>query len=100
MTGAPRLLVFQRGEIAVRACLAARALRRFMKWYTTQVIGQDVDIMRVQHEGLTSAPGGLDFRSTEADLLHADIEAYRAWLRDGGHGEGPEDAKRRISFWI
>ena len=24
---APRLLVFQRGEIAVRACLAARALR-------------------------------------------------------------------------
>lgn len=80
--------------------LAARALRRFMKWYTTQVIGQDVDIMRVQHEGLTSAPGGLDFRSTEADLLHADIEAYRAWLRDGGHGEGPEDAKRRISFWI
>jgi phenylpropionate dioxygenase-like ring-hydroxylating dioxygenase large terminal subunit len=80
--------------------LVARGLRRFMKWYTTQVIGQDVDIMRVQNEGLTRAPGGLDFKSTEADLLHADIEAYRAWLRDGGLGEGPEDAKRRISFWI
>ena len=80
--------------------LVARGLRRFMKWYTTQVIGQDVDIMRVQKEGLTRAPGGLEFKSTEADLLHADIEAYRAWLRDGGLGEGPEDAKRRISFWI
>ncbi|MEW6431499.1 MAG: aromatic ring-hydroxylating dioxygenase subunit alpha [Myxococcota bacterium] len=80
--------------------LVARGLRRFMKWYTTQVIGQDVDIMRVQREGLTRAPGALEFTSTEADLLHADIEAYRAWLRDGGEGDGPPDASRRISFWI
>lgn len=80
--------------------LVARGLRRFMKWYTTQVIGQDVDIMRVQREGLTHAPGGLEFASTEADLLHADIEAVRAWLRDGGQGDGPPDASRRISFWI
>ncbi len=80
--------------------LLARGLRRFMKWYTTQVIGQDVDIMRVQREGLTSAPGGLDFTSTEADLLHADIEALRGWLRDGAQGEGPAPASRRISFWI
>lgn len=80
--------------------LVARGLKRFMKWYTTQVIGQDVDIMRVQREGLTHAPGGLEFRSTEADLLHADIEAYRGWLRDGAHGPGPENASRRISFWI
>lgn len=80
--------------------LVARGLKRFMKWYTTQVIGQDVDVMRVQREGLTNAPGGLEFTSTEADLLHADIEAYRAWLRDGGDGDGPPDASRRISFWI
>lgn len=80
--------------------LVARGLRRFMKWYTTQVIGQDVDIMRVQREGLTSAPGGLDFTSTEADLLHADIEALRGWLRDGAKGDGPKPTSRRISFWI
>ena len=80
--------------------LLARGLRRFMKWYTTQVITQDVDIMRVQREGFTQAKGGLDFTSTEADLLHADIEDVRGWLRSGGEGDGPEPASRRISFWI
>ncbi len=80
--------------------LLARGLRRFMKWYTTQVITQDVDIMRIQREGLTHAKGGLDFTSTEADLLHADIEDVRGWLRGGGDGEGPEPATRRIKFWI
>ena len=80
--------------------LVARGLRRFMKWYTTQVITQDVDIMRVQREGLTRAKGGLDFTSTEADLLHADIEDVRGWLRRGGEGDGPEPASRRITFWI
>lgn len=80
--------------------LAARGLKRFMRWYTTQVIGQDVDVMRVQAEGLRHGNGVADFHSTEADLLHADIEALRSWLRDGGQGEGPEPASRRISFWI
>ncbi|MFO0597845.1 MAG: aromatic ring-hydroxylating dioxygenase subunit alpha [Myxococcaceae bacterium] len=80
--------------------LVARGLRRFMHWYTTQVIGQDVDIMRVQNEGFTRSGRPLEFVSTEADLLHADIEAVRGWLRDGGQGAGPENAKRRISFWI
>ncbi|MDP2270039.1 MAG: aromatic ring-hydroxylating dioxygenase subunit alpha [Archangium sp.] len=80
--------------------LLARGLRRFMKWYTTQVITQDVDIMRIQREGLTHAKGGLDFTSTEADLLHADIEDVRGWLRSGGEGEGPAPATRRITFWI
>lgn len=78
--------------------LVARGLRRFMFWYTTQVIGQDVDIMRVQRDGLRLGP--LEFQSTEADLLHADIEALRAWWREGGQGDGPAPAKRRISFWI
>jgi hypothetical protein len=54
----------------------------------------------VQHEGLTRAKGGLEFTSTEADLLHADIEDVRSWLRRGGEGDGPEPVERRISFWI
>lgn len=68
--------------------------------YTTQGITQDVDTMKVQREGLTRAKSGLDFTSTEADLLRADIEHVRSWLRSGGQGDGPEPALRRISFWI
>jgi phenylpropionate dioxygenase-like ring-hydroxylating dioxygenase large terminal subunit len=80
--------------------LVARGLRRAMKWYTTQVIGQDVDIMQLQNEGFTRAKRGLEFVSTEADLLHADIEEVRGWLREGATGPEPEPTSRRISFWI
>ena len=71
-----------------------------VKWYTTQVILQDVEIMRVQREGLLNGPGGGVFKGTEADLLHADIEAYRLWLREGAQGPGPSDEERDIVFWI
>jgi hypothetical protein len=64
------------------------------------VILQDVAIMRIQRDGLLGAPGGGFFVSTEADLLHADVEAYRAWLRMGGQGSGPADERREIAFWI
>ena len=77
-----------------------RAIRRIVKWYTTQVILQDVDIMAVQKKGLTHAPGGGAFVSTEADLLHADIEEYRSWLLAGAQGDPPKDEKRDIAFWI
>lgn len=80
--------------------LLSRAFEPLLHWYTRQVIEQDVKIMRVQRDGLTGAPGGGEFQSTEADLLHADIEAYRSWLRDGAEGDGPEPAARRIAFWI
>jgi phenylpropionate dioxygenase-like ring-hydroxylating dioxygenase large terminal subunit len=80
--------------------LVARALRPLVRWYTTQVIRQDVDIMKVQREGLLNGPGGGVFSGTEADLLHADIEAYRRWLLEGGHGPGPDDEERDIIFWI
>jgi phenylpropionate dioxygenase-like ring-hydroxylating dioxygenase large terminal subunit len=80
--------------------LVARALRPLVRWYTTQVIRQDVDIMRVQREGLLNGPGGGVFSGTEADLLHTDIESYRRWLLEGGHGPGPSDEERDIVFWI
>jgi phenylpropionate dioxygenase-like ring-hydroxylating dioxygenase large terminal subunit len=80
--------------------LLARALRPLVAWYTRQVIQQDVAIMENQRIGLTSGSGGGRFVSTEADLPHADIEAYRAWLRDGGTGDGPADDVRRIAFWM
>ena len=79
---------------------AARAMRGIFRWYTTRVILQDVDIMRIQRDGLVGAPGGGVFVSTEADLLHADVEAYRAWLCSGGEGAGPADERRKIAFWV
>ncbi len=78
----------------------ARAMRGVFQWYTTRVILQDVDIMRIQRDGLEGSPGGGVFVSTEADLLHADVEAYRSWLRTGGEGAGPVDDRRRIAFWV
>lgn len=84
--------------------LVAKAMERVLFWYTTQVITQDVDIMAAQRKGMTAGAVGrrepLRFASTEADLLHADIEAYRAWLLDGRRGGGPEDAARDIVFHI
>lgn len=84
--------------------LFARSLEKLIFWYTTQVITQDVDIMAAQAKGIRSgAVGGrepLQFTSTEADLLHADIEAYRAWLLEGRPGDGPANAARDIAFSI
>ena len=78
----------------------SRLLRPLFRWYTTRVILQDVEIMEIQRDGLTHSPGGGVFVSTEADLLHADVVAYRTWLREGGHGAGPADEMREIGFWI
>jgi len=78
----------------------AKLLSRGMKWYTTQVITQDVEIMGTQRRGLESGPEPVVFSSTEADLLHADIEAYRAWLLAGQEGPGPAPTRREIEFWL
>lgn len=80
--------------------LVAKAMRPVTKWYTTQVIQQDVVIAAVQREGLLSGPGGGEFQGTEADLLHSDIEEYRGWLLDGAKGPPPSDESREIAFWI
>jgi phenylpropionate dioxygenase-like ring-hydroxylating dioxygenase large terminal subunit len=78
--------------------LVARAMMPVVRWYTRQVIVQDVDIMQIQQDGLQGDGAGV-FVSTEADLLHAWIEGYRAWLCSGGEGAGPPDDARRIVFW-
>ena len=83
----------------VPGSLVARALAPVLFWYTSQVIGQDVDIMAAQHKGLRGSEP-LAFASTEADLLHADIEEYRRWLLEGAVGSGPDDTSRNIAFWI
>lgn len=86
--------------VDVPRLLVSRALKPLIGWYTRQVIQQDVDIMGVQRKGMLRGQGGGTFVSTEADLLHADIEAYRSWLLQGAQGSGPADEDRNISFWI
>ena len=78
----------------------ARLLEPLVRWYTRKVIEQDVDIMALQSAALSASSEPPHFQSTEADLLHADIEAYRAWLVRGGNGPGPEDRSRDIEMFI
>jgi phenylpropionate dioxygenase-like ring-hydroxylating dioxygenase large terminal subunit len=77
-----------------------KILEPLIHWYTRQVITQDTDIMQVQKQGLSRGDQAVRFTSTEADLLHKDIELYRRWLVDGAVGDGPTDAIRGIEFWI
>jgi phenylpropionate dioxygenase-like ring-hydroxylating dioxygenase large terminal subunit len=77
-----------------------KVLEPLIHWYTRQVITQDTDIMEIQKRGLTRGAQVVRFTSTEADLLHRDIELYRRWLLDGAVGDGPGDANRSIEFWI
>lgn len=81
--------------------VGARLLRPLLRWYTTKVIVQDVDIMGLQKQGITSSSDGAAFVSTDADLLHGYIEDYRRWLLAGAvPGARPPDESRTISFWI
>jgi phenylpropionate dioxygenase-like ring-hydroxylating dioxygenase large terminal subunit len=80
--------------------VGGKSLERLIHWYTRQVITQDTEIMNAQRKGILGGKEPITFASTEADLLHADIEQYRAWLLDGAKGDGPDDAARDIVFWI
>ena len=75
-------------------------LKPLIRWYTKQVIRQDVNIMAIQREGLLNGPGGGVFAGTEADAPHADIESLRGWLREGAPEPAPPNGTRTIEFWI
>jgi len=77
-----------------------RALEPLIHWYTRRVITQDTDIMDVQRGALVHGDPHVRFTSTEADLLHKDIEVYRSWLLAGAPAPAPDDSERRIEFWI
>jgi phenylpropionate dioxygenase-like ring-hydroxylating dioxygenase large terminal subunit len=81
--------------------LAARAVRPLMRWYTTRVIRQDVDIMEVQRRGLSHAPGGGAFIGTDADEIHVAIESWRRWLLAGApDADRPPASERRIEMFV
>lgn len=74
-------------------------LEPFFRWYTRQVIEQDVVIARNQGKNLERF-GEAHFRSTAADVVHAWVEAWRDWALNGEQGPPPPPAEKRISFWI
>jgi phenylpropionate dioxygenase-like ring-hydroxylating dioxygenase large terminal subunit len=81
--------------------LAARALAPMLRWYTTRVIRQDVDIMAIQAAGLSNAPGGGHFLGTEADAIHVAIETWRRWLLGGAReGDRPANGEQRIQMFV
>jgi phenylpropionate dioxygenase-like ring-hydroxylating dioxygenase large terminal subunit len=89
-----------------------RFARLWLPWYTRQVIGQDVDIMRIQGDNLRrfdggnpagpeGQAGGRPFQGTAADLQHAFIESLREHARRrGSPEEAPAPRRERISFWV
>jgi phenylpropionate dioxygenase-like ring-hydroxylating dioxygenase large terminal subunit len=80
--------------------VVGKAMQPLLRWYTKRVILQDVDVMDAQTAGLTASPKTPTLAHTEADALHQDVEAYRAWLRDGGIGDGPPDRRREMVFRV
>jgi phenylpropionate dioxygenase-like ring-hydroxylating dioxygenase large terminal subunit len=71
----------------------------FVKFYTRQVIEQDVAIMRNQGENLK-----LDisprFRSTEADTVHLAIEKLRDTGKEDQQGVNLIQSSKHKEFWI
>lgn len=74
-------------------------LEPFFRWYTRQVIEQDVVIARNQGKNLQRF-GEAHFRSTVADVIHAWVEAWRDWALNGEQGPPPPPAEKAIRFWI
>jgi hypothetical protein len=89
-------------ESLVYTCIAFRfgalttVLEPFFRWYTRQVIEQDVRIMDNQARNLRRYPAR--FLGTPADVVHEFIESLREIAEVGG--EAPPTEERRVSFWI
>jgi phenylpropionate dioxygenase-like ring-hydroxylating dioxygenase large terminal subunit len=91
-------------ESMVYTCIAFRfgwlnaAVEPFFRWYTRQVIEQDVRIMANQARNLGRYPA--QFSGTPADVVHEFIESLRDHAAAGETGPPPPPEVRRVSFWI
>lgn len=74
-------------------------LKPFMRFYTRQVIEQDVKIMKNQGDNLQVFPD-VPFRSSEADELHLAIEKIRRYAADGKPEAFTFQKKSEKQFWI
>ena len=70
-----------------------------MRFYTRQVINQDVRIMKNQGESLTYNPQR-SYRSTPADELHVQIERLRHFGKTNDEKLYSFTIKKDVEFWI
>lgn len=64
--------------ITYKLAFCNKLLKPLMQFYTRKVIDQDVEIMKIQSRSLEIDPT-LNFRSTDADALHVEIEKLRQY---------------------
>jgi phenylpropionate dioxygenase-like ring-hydroxylating dioxygenase large terminal subunit len=74
-------------------------MKPFLRYYTRQVIEQDVRIMAIQGENLKRNIQG-DFRGTDADVVHTAIERLRDWARQGKAEAFTEKKSLEKVIWI
>lgn len=75
-------------------------LKPFFKFYTRQVIEQDVKIMAIQGENF-KIDFETDFKATEADVVHAAIEKLRHLAAHGALTSAySEKRNERAEIWI
>lgn len=85
--------------IAFRLGRMTSIAKPFMRWYTGQVIEQDVDIMRNQGESFARDPSE-NFSFTEADEMHIAIHRLRRMGVDGDASLWNYIRKSEREFWI
>lgn len=85
--------------IAYRIAFGSTLVKPFISYYTRQVIEQDVDIMHEQSRSLKIDPTE-NFRSTDADALHIEIERLRNWGRNDSEQLYNYTNKVKKDFWI
>ena len=85
--------------ISYRVAIGSKLIKPFISYYTRQVIEQDVDIMEEQYRSLAIDPTP-NFRSTDADALHVEIERLRAWGKIDSPKLYEYESKIVKEFWI
>lgn len=85
--------------IAYRMVAFNKIIKPFIKFYTRQVIEQDVDIMCEQSRSI-AIDSTLNFRSTKADDLHIAIERLRQFGKKNSPQLKDFEETKEGMFWI
>jgi phenylpropionate dioxygenase-like ring-hydroxylating dioxygenase large terminal subunit len=85
--------------IIYRVGILTRLLEPFFRFYTRQVIEQDVDIMKIQGTNLRHDPE-TDFHATDADVVHQAIEALRELASRGDPAARSRTSREERTIWI
>lgn len=70
----------------------------FVWWTAKQIIGQDVEILKIQQEVINRY--GTHFAHTPADTIHVLVESIRAAIAQGQDPRDLPEKTVQISFWV